>query len=406
MHARALASISLLLAALSPAGCSSSDVAAGAAPSQPGATADAGDDEREDAEATFPRPTGAVSCDGVSMPTIPDDPGARGPWAVGVRTITVAGLTTEVWYPAATASESGRTRVEYDIREHLPDADRAKIPDSASPPQRCDCYRDLPLDETHGPYAPVLFIHGTAAFRTQSLTQMTFWASRGFVVLAADHPKIQMRDLLADLGGALTANQRQDASNLLDALARFEGDLSFLAGHVDLVRLGMAGHSAGGMALNVFGDRARVLVPMAGGAPKKGPALISTLELGAIDDGIVQWASEEQAYAAASPKKRLVGLSNAGHLAFSDICALGADQGGILAIAQKYGVAVPDIVAKLAVDGCDASQLSPEAGWAIVNATSTAALEETLACAPARASALAATKATFVDVGAYEEQLE
>ena len=55
--------------------------------------------------------------------------------------------------------------------------------------------------EEAGRGTPVVFVHGTASFRTQSLTQMTHWASRGFVVLAADHPKIRLKDLLANLGG-------------------------------------------------------------------------------------------------------------------------------------------------------------------------------------------------------------
>ncbi|HEX9104448.1 MAG TPA: hypothetical protein VF997_19690, partial [Polyangia bacterium] len=98
----------------------------------------------------------------------------------------LAGLTTEVWYPAKLGSDAGKSKIVYDIREHLPPADAAKIPDSDNPPQDCDCFRDLPIDDGHGPYPLVVFIHGTAAFRTQSLTFMTHWASRGFIVVSAD----------------------------------------------------------------------------------------------------------------------------------------------------------------------------------------------------------------------------
>ena len=41
-----------------------------------------------------------VSCEGRVLLKVPDDPAAEGPWPVGARTITVAGYTTEVWYPA------------------------------------------------------------------------------------------------------------------------------------------------------------------------------------------------------------------------------------------------------------------------------------------------------------------
>ncbi|MFT3776599.1 MAG: hypothetical protein QM820_65505 [Minicystis sp.] len=135
-------------------------------------------------------------CEGRKLLRVPDDPAQAGPWPVGAQTITVEGYTTEVWYPAVIGSEEGKDKARYDVRKQLPDADQAKIPDSDNPWQDCNCYRDLPLDGAHGPYPPVLFVHGTAGFRTQSLTFMTHWASRGFVVLAADHPGMMLKDIL------------------------------------------------------------------------------------------------------------------------------------------------------------------------------------------------------------------
>ena len=143
----------------------------------------------------LPESQAKMGCDGASLLASKqggDDPGVRGPWPVGVQTVTIDGLTTEVWYPAKIGSQAGKAYAQYDIREQLPDKDATKIPDAKNPLQNCDCHRDLPLDTEHGKYPVVLFIHGTAAFRTQSLTQMTHWASRGFVVLSADHPKIRL----------------------------------------------------------------------------------------------------------------------------------------------------------------------------------------------------------------------
>ena len=85
----------------------------------------------------------------------------------------------------------------YDLREHLPKSEQGKISDSKNPWQACSCYRDLPIDEGHGPYPVLVFVHGTAGFRTQSLSQLTHLASRGFVVLAADHPGLMLADILA-----------------------------------------------------------------------------------------------------------------------------------------------------------------------------------------------------------------
>jgi acetyl esterase/lipase len=347
-------------------------------------------------------PPSEVMCDGSTVYAVPEDPAARGPWAVGARTGTLGGLKTEIWYPAAWGSEAGKTKARYDIREHLPDADQSKIPDADNPWQDCDCYRDLPLDEAHGPYPVVYFIHGTAGFRTQSLTFMTHWASRGFVVVAADHPGMELKDILV-----LNFNNQQAAQGtmLLDDLAKLSGDAAFLNGHVDLTRLAAAGHSAGGGAIAGYGDRAKVLIPMAAGGSTAAAALVSTLVMGAKDDGVVAYTNQQNGYQSSPKKKRLVGLSNSGHLAFSDLCFIGRDKGGLLQIAQDHGITVNPLIAQLAQDGCKTGQLPPEKAWPIVNFATTAALEETLACGAGSAAKLTQIQMTYPDVGDYLEDL-
>jgi hypothetical protein len=343
-----------------------------------------------------------VSCDGSKLLVTPEDPGARGPWAVGARTATLAGLTTEIWYPAAPGSDAGKTRARYDIRLQLPDADQGKIPDQDNPWQDCDCVRDLPLDTAHGPYPMVLFVHGTAGFRTQSLTFMTHWASRGFVVVAADHPGMQLKDILS---GSINMSQGAQAAQVLTALQKPAGDAAFLDAHLAPGKLALSGHSAGGGAIATFGDQAEVLIPMAAGGVEVGAALVSTLVLGAMNDGIAQYSGQTSGFASSPKKKRLVGLANAGHLAFSDLCFLGRDQGGILKIAEDHGVMVNPLIAALATDGCKPGQLAAEKGWAIVEYATSAVLEETLACGAGSAAKLAAIKSAFADVGEAQEDL-
>ncbi|APR75357.1 Putative lipoprotein signal peptide [Minicystis rosea] len=341
-------------------------------------------------------------CEGRKLLTVPEDPAKTGPWAVGARTITVAGYKTEVWYPAEVGSEAGKEKIRYDIREQLPDADKNKIPDADNPWQVCNCYRDLPLDGAHGPYPPVLFIHGTAGFRTQSLTFMTHWASRGFVVVAADHPGMMLKDVLS---GAISFHQADQAGEILDTLATLAGETAFLEKHVIIDHLAMSGHSAGGGAIKGFGGRARVLIPMAAGGTEPGTALTSTLVLGGMDDGIAQYTGQQTGYESSPKKKRLVGLSTAGHLAFSDICEMGKDQGGLLQVAIDHGVTVPDLVAMLGKDGCNPGQLTTDKAWPIVQYASAAVLEETLACGAASAAKIAGIQAAFADVGEVKEDL-
>ncbi|MEZ4454530.1 MAG: hypothetical protein R3B09_34075 [Nannocystaceae bacterium] len=350
---------------------------------------------------------GAVQkgCDDAVFLEIPEDPAARGPWAVGARTFTIADRVTEIWYPAKPGSEAGLDPARYDIRLYLPADEQGKIPDEANPFQICECYRDLPLDEAHGPYPGVIFIHGTAGFRTQSLGFMTHWASRGFIVVASDHDGITLSHILG--GGVIDADQPGDARKVAAAVQAAAGDLAWLSGHVDAGRFAASGHSAGGFAVEALGDHPgmRVLMPMAGKGTVAGPELQSTLVLGAIDDQIVPFASQTSGYDGSPARKRLVGLSAAGHLAFSDLCVLGAEQGGILQIGLDYGVDIPDYLIALASDGCGPDNLAPEVGFTIVEAASSAVLAETLQCSSSASATIAGLPAAYPDIGEFEEGL-
>jgi hypothetical protein len=318
--------------------------------------------------------------------------------------LDVDGLVTEVWYPALPGSEDGAATVQYDLREHLPAADQDKIPDADNPLQGCDCYRDLPLDEAFGPYPVVVFVHGTAGFRTQTLTQMTHWASRGFVVLSSDHPGINLASVLQfQFGG----DQTGDATRVLDQLETTSGDLAFLSGHIDMNHVGLAGHSAGGGAIQGFGSRdgVKILIPFASGGSTGGSFLESTLVMGGEDDGVAPFSGQQNGFSGSNPVKRLVGLANAGHLAFSDLCFIGRDAGGLLTIAQNNGIQVNPLISSLARDGCEAGQLEAERGWQIINFATSAALEETLHCNAEMADTIGTIQSAYSEVSTYEEQL-
>jgi len=59
-----------------------------------------------------------------------------------------------------------------------------------------------------------------------------------------------------------------DLERMRTALERPSDGLAFLAGRIDLERLGMAGHSAGGGAIADRGGRASVLIPLAAGGTR------------------------------------------------------------------------------------------------------------------------------------------
>lgn len=345
------------------------------------------------------------ACPGVTLRPRPADTAARGPWAVGARTVQIEGLTVEVWYPAEDPGPRADP-VVYDIREALPESEQGKISDEDNPWQACDCYRDRPIDEGSGPYPVILFVHGTAGFRSQSLPHMVHWASRGFVVMAADHPGLWLADLLGLACGA--GMVPQDLQGDLDAMiAAVRGEVPGLedfGDRLDAERIATTGHSAGGSAVSTTGDRAQVVIPMAAGGVEAGATLESSLVLGAMSDSVVAFGSQLDGYDGSPPRKRLVGIANTGHLAFSQMCSLRNAAGDdLLTIAQDAGVCGAGLASGLFQ--CDEAFLPDEESWDIIHFASSAVLEETLHCEPGASAELSSIKGRYPVVLEFREEL-
>lgn len=342
-----------------------------------------------------------VGCDGVALRDNPADTSQRGPWTVGARTVTLGALRAEVWYPAAPGAEDGAEQVVYDIRDSIPESEQGKISDEDNPWQPCECYRDLDVDGEYGPYPVIVFVHGTASFRSQSLPQMVHWASRGFVVVAADHPGLWLADLLGGFCGAGNVPQdlEGDVQTLLSAVRGEIEGLEFLGDRVDATRVGMAGHSAGGGAISGFGDEAQVLVPLASGGVDPGGALVSTLVMGGTADSIVAYSQQQGGFASSPAPKRLVGIENAGHLTFSQICSLTNAAGDdLLEIAEANGVCGAQFAGFLFQ--CSPDLIADATGWEIIDYASSAAFEETLHCSSVGAN-FDALQELYPDVSEY-----
>lgn len=350
-----------------------------------------------------------MGCDGATLLANPSDPKARGPWPVGVKTAMVGRLTVEVWYPAMPGSDTGKEKARYDIRAQLPASERSKISDTDNPWQDCDCVRDLPIDGAHGPYPVVVFVHGTAAFRHQSLPIVTHWASRGFVVIAADHPGLKLGDFLGMVCNQ-PASGNQDLSGDIDAeiaaIGSPSGDLGFLAGHVDATRIAVAGHSAGANAAASAATKpnVRVVIPMAGNqAAPKSSTLASTLFLGGESDMIVSYGSVKGAWTGSPSPRRLVEIANAGHLVFSDLCQIKNAAGmDILHVAQQDNVCGANLAGFLF--DCKTTYIDGPTGWDITDYASSTVLESTLQCAQGLPD-LANIQQVFPDVKAYLQAL-
>jgi hypothetical protein len=340
----------------------------------------------------------ADACDGATMRPKPNDTALRGPWPVGTRTVQIDDLTVEVFYPAA--EEPTGDPVRFDIREALPPEEAAKISDEQNPWQVCECGRDLAIDDAFGPYPALIFVHGTAGWRTQSLRHMTHWASRGFVVLTADHPGLMLRDILAPLCGG-EADPRDvpgDLQAMLAAIRGETGELADFAAVLDSTRIGMTGHSAGGAEVAPFSDDAQVIIPLAAGpVVSSGSALQSSMILGGTADSVVNYGALQNGYGSSAPPKRLVGIANAGHLVPSEICsASNADGQNLLEIADETGVC--GAAAAGFLFQCSDELLADEDGWAIVEYATAAAFEETLHCSEVGTQNLEVIQNVYTDV--------
>jgi dienelactone hydrolase len=366
-----------------------------------------GDDDEEDAAVPCELtpvdspPAEVAGCGSALLYESPPDAALSGPWPVGARTVSIDGRTVEVWYPAELGSEScGKPKV-YDLRSWLPESERGKIPDSDTLLQICDCRDGLPLDTEHGPYPLIVFVHGTAGFRTQSLAQMTHWASRGFVVVAADHPGLYLGDALQLV---LKRDLQGDVDAMFAALAAPSGSLGFLSGHIDLDEVGMSGHSAGGVAVQGAAKRpgVKVVVPLAAGGSDAGPNLKSTLVMGALSDQVVPWDKTVGGYDASPPPKRLVGIAGEGHLFPTDLCWLeNASGDDMLQAALKYDIENAALAG--ALFDCPEGRPPRARTRDIVNAATSGAFEETLQCASGEAFDGFASR--FPEVGDFREDL-
>jgi dienelactone hydrolase len=288
-----------------------------------------------------------------------------GPHVAGVTTIMRADVPVEVWYPAEPGAEAGVSEEVYDLRNWLPQDVADEIPDEEAPLRATGAYRDIPASS--GRFPLVLFSHGLGGYRTQSSFLMVHLATWGFVVVAPEHPERGLAAVLAgeQLGDDSIATLRDVLVMLEEEDAKPGGPLE---GRLDFDRVTVSGHSMGGAAAMVVAADEGIhawftMATLASGTTPGKPGLL----MAGVADGVADIEQVVEEFEKKDPPKRFVSLEGAGHLAFTDICTISRDQGGLLGLAQKYGVEIDEMLVTLGTDGCGQDNLPAEEGWPVIN---------------------------------------
>lgn len=312
-----------------------------------------------------------------------------GPFAVGVTTLTLPGddAPVEVWYPATPASVTGKTPATYDVQDLLPSALKKLFPPGfQGGVYQTDAYRGVAV--AAGQFPLVVFTHGYSGFRNQSTFLTTHLAAWGFVVAA---PELLDNDLTAVLSGTKASGSAADIAEVSATISLLGSQNAAssgpFSGHVDMSKVAAIGHSLGGAvseAAAAADPAVTTFIGMAGatvgsfGQASSGPDSVVPdkpgLQMVGTSDGVADPAGITKAYDAMIEPKRLVTLAGYGHLAFADICQIGASQGGLVGLAAGAHLTLPAQLKKLATDGCLAPDRPVTTGWPVIRQTVTAQL--------------------------------
>ncbi len=152
------------------------------------------------------------------------------------------------------------------------------------------------------------------------------------------------------------------------------GDDPVLGGALDNDRIALGGHSAGGGTIVQMADDDGILgyVSYASGLGDEAPDVPSLFMLGELDM-IVSTERTSSAFDTAPTPSWLWSFADSGHLAFSDLCAVGSDGATLIDLAEAAGLGnlVDDRLRTLGTDGCEAPNRPVQEVWPAVHQAST-----------------------------------
>jgi predicted dienelactone hydrolase len=307
--------IVLLFAASASAAVSPADIGRAIDMVFAGDNGDVAGDVNADGHSTAADVSGSV--EGLRSPTQP------GPYGVGIRRLTftkesaaVAGQTrtlrTDIWYPGP--------------------------PGSGPLPSLPGGLVNAPLAEGLSRLPMLMFSHGSCGFPSQSIALTPVFASYGFIVVAPPHPGNTIADLLLCNNSAAQAasfiERPEDIKFVIDEMLRLNEDsTSFFFDTIDPDRIGMSGHSFGGVTTyRVTSMDQRIvaglaLAPAAFGIEDEVRSIdVPVMVQGGTLDSVLEFEELiKPSFELLGPPRYLVEIANTGHYAFNDVCLGGPE---------------------------------------------------------------------------------
>jgi dienelactone hydrolase len=307
---------------------------------------------------------------------------ALGNFTVGVTTLRLStGNDVEVWYPANGSIGVGSDA--YDLRSFLPAAVARPLGSGVHAYVSTIANRNVEAGAPGETFPVVIFSHGYGGFRDESTFLTTRLASWGMIVAAPEHPSRDLAHVLSPTTGHAPTDV-DDLRATIDLLQHANAPGAPLAGRVDLSKIAIVGYDAGARAAMTVAADPRVdgyvvLAAKSDAASVAPPNKPSLFVAGATDR--VAPASDTAALyrAAPAPSYEWV-LDGAGHNAFTDLCIVAKQEGGVVAFAEKAGIGslFPASLRTDVTDGCAPPDLDITKAWTVVDQVVTAFLRHVI----------------------------